>query len=162
MSCRAARKQIALWVGDDLSQSAIESLEKHIENCSECQERSEALLSSSEILLAFNTQTARSPSDSVWDGVREEIEADPRRERRRSHQVTGGLLLSAALLLLAVLPDLFATPPARVIPVGDAAPAIILPPEYAPYYPDPTWEELETLDNSASGRGTARNAAFGY
>jgi len=162
MNCRAARKQIGLWVGNDLSQSAIESLEQHIENCPKCQERAEALLSSSDVLLAFNTETVRSPSDSVWDGVRQQIEADPRRERRRSYQLTGGLLLAAAMLLLAVLPDLFATAPARVVPVGDTAPTVLLPPEYSPYYPDPTWQELETLNIPTAGRGTARNAAYGY
>jgi hypothetical protein len=162
MNCRAARKQIGLWVGNDLSQSAIESLEQHIENCPKCQQRAEALLSSSDVLLAFNTETVRSPSDSVWDDVRQQIEADPRRERRHSHQLTGGLLLAAAMLLLAVLPDLFATVPTRVIPVGDAAPVMILPPEYSPYYPDPTWRELETLDTPTSRRGTARSAAYGY
>jgi len=161
MNCRAARKRIGLWVGNDLSQSAIESLEQHIENCPKCQERAEALLSSSDVLLAFNTETVRSPSDSVWDDVRQQIEADPRRERLRSHQLTGGLLLAAAMLLLAVLPDLLATTPARVFPVGDSAPVMVLPPEYSRYYPDPTWQELETLD-TPSRRGAARNAAYGY
>ena len=114
MNCRAARKRIGLWVGNDLSQSAIESLEQHIENCPKCQERAEVLLSSSDVLLAFNTETVRSPSDSVWDDVRQQIEADPRRERLRSHQLTGGLLLAAAMLLLAVLPDLLANTGSRV------------------------------------------------
>lgn len=162
MNCRRARKQIALWVGNDLSQSAIESLELHIENCPECQERAEALLSSSDVLLAFNSQTVRSTSDSVWDGVRQQIEDDPSRERRRSARVTGGLFLAAAMLLLAVLPDLFATPPVRAIPVGDSVPSVILPPEYSPFYPDPTWRELETLKIQSSHRSTAHNAAFGY
>ncbi|MBC8290333.1 MAG: zf-HC2 domain-containing protein [Planctomycetes bacterium] len=162
MSCRTARKQIGLWVGNDLSQSAIESLEQHIENCPKCQERAEALLSSSDVLLAFNSQTVRSPSDSVWDGVRRQIEEDPRRERRRSGQITAGLFLAAAMLLIAVLPDLLATPPYPVIPVSDSTPKVIIPPDYSPYYPDPTWRELEALDDPASGKPTARNAAYGF
>ena len=162
VSCRVARKQIPLWVGYDLSQSAVESLEDHIENCSGCQEHAEVLLSSSEVLLAFNSETARSSSDSVWDGVRLKIGEDPQRERRRSRQLSGGLLLAAVLLLLAVLPDFFATAPVRVVPVSDAPPSVVLPSEYAPFYPDSSWRKLELLDGPSVGRPVARNAAFSF
>jgi hypothetical protein len=166
MNCRTARKQIALWVGNDLSQSAIESLEHHIENCPKCQERAEALLSSSDVLLTFNTETVRSPSDSVWDRVREKIEEDPRREARRSGRMTGGLFLAAAMLLIAVLPDLIATPPTPSIHghgVEAFTPKGIKSPDYSPYYPDPTWRELEVLnDGSARVESKGRNASYGY
>lgn len=168
MNCRTARKQIALWVGNDLSQSAIESLEHHIENCPKCQERAEALLSSSDVLLAFNTETVRSPSDSVWDGVRQKIEEDPRREARRSGRITGGLFLAAAMLLIAVLPDLIATPPAPSVSgygvdEGSFAPKVILSPDYSPYYPDPTWRELESLkETSMKSNSKGRTASYGF
>lgn len=162
MNCRTAKKQIPLWVGNDLSQSAIQSLEQHIENCPKCQEHAEALLSSSEVLLAFNSQTGHSPSDSVWDGVRQQIEENPRREVRRSGQITAGLFLAAAMLLIAVLPDLLATPPQPLVP-GEAARAVIMAPEYSRYYPDPTWRGLESLnDEPAGGRSRARNATYGF
>lgn len=166
MNCRTAKKQIALWVGNDLSQSAIESLEHHIENCPKCQDRAEALLSSSDVLLAFNTETVRSPSDSVWDGVRQKIEEDPRRDTRRSGQITGALFLAAAMLLIAVLPDLIATPPSPSITgqgVDAFAPKVIMSPDYSPYYPDPTWRELESLkEASTKSKSKGRNTSYGF
>jgi len=157
-----ARKQIPLWVGDDLSQSVVESLEDHIENCPECQQHAEVLLSSSEILLAFNSETARSSSDSVWDGVRLKIGEDRQPDRGHSRQWAGGMLLVAALLLLAVLPDFSAVAPVRTIPVSDAPSPVGLPAEYAPFYPDSSWSKLELLDGPASERPVARNAAFSF
>jgi len=166
MSCRTARKQIGLWVGNDLSQSAIQSLEHHIENCPKCQERADALLLSSDVLLAFNTETVRSPSDSVWDGVRQKIEEDPRREARRSGRITGGLFLAAAMLLIAVLPDLIATPPTPSIhghQVDGVAPRVLMAPDFSPFYPDPTWRELESLrESSIKGKSKGRNASYGF
>ena len=135
-------------------------------NCPKCQERAEALLSSSDVLLTFNTETVRSPSDSVWDPVRQKIEEDPRREARRSGRMTGGLFLAAAMLLIAVLPDLIATPPTPSIHghgVEAFTPKGIMSPDYSPYYPDPTWRELEVLnDGSARVESKGRNASYGY
>jgi hypothetical protein len=162
VSCRAARKQIPLWVGYDLSQSAVESLELHIENCPECQEYAEVLLSSSEVLLAFNSETARPSSDSVWDGVRLKIKGDRQCESRRSLHLSAGLLVAAMLLLLAVLPDFFATVPVRAIPVSDAPPSFVPPSGYSPFYPDSSWRKLESLEGPAAGRPVARNAAFSF
>ena len=66
-----------------------------------------------------------------------------------------------------VLPDLIATPPTPSIhghQVGDGvAPRVLMPPDYSPYYPDPTWRELETLrERTIKNKSKGRNASYGF
>jgi hypothetical protein len=150
MNCTIARQQIALWVGDDLSHSAVTSLITHVDNCSPCHEFREELLHSTDVLATFNTQSLpERKSDSVWNAVKEQLPSQvPERSRRGRFmvQVVAPLTVVAALVFLALMPPLTDSS-AHAMQVGEKPNLDALPRGFEPYYPDPTWRSLQGLVN---------------
>ena len=158
MNCRTARQSIALWVGNDLSQPSVVELEAHLESCEDCQQHAENLLSSSSVLLAYNSQSLERKRKSVWPNVRRQLPDRPdvcTSNRWLSVQTVAAVAVVSAALLLAVVPDYVASP--GVVPVGRKPNLDGIPSEFVRHYPDSTWESLEDLGE----RSTFRRARIG-
>jgi hypothetical protein len=164
MNCKTARQQIALWVGDDLGNSAVASLEAHVDDCQPCNDYREALLRSTDVLDTFNSQSLpERKSDSVWNAVRKELpsqlpETAPR--GRFMVQVVAPIMVAAALIFLALMPPLVDASP-HAMKVGEK-PNLELPRGFAPHYPDPTWRTLKGLEDPTYSPRTDRLRNVGY
>ena len=165
MNCRTARQKIRLLVGDDLSQNEIEPVQEHIAECAPCRQHVEELLSSSDVLVAYNAESLSQPQKSVWPNIAEQLPARPASPQRSGWNLPQPLLVAAAaavIMAAGILPDLL--PTARTpVPVGirvsSPAEAGLPAGEYVRDYPDPSWRSLETLDSAPRyrPRGPVRN-----
>lgn len=74
MNCKRARLEIALWVGNDLDEASVESLQRHIAECSPCRNHWEKLRSCHQRLKSpsllsdesLSRGAVKSMHDSVW------------------------------------------------------------------------------------------------
>jgi hypothetical protein len=158
---------IALWVGNDLSPSDIASVEAHVIDCVECQGQVEKLMSSSDILASFNSDSPRNPNDSVWPGLKQQLPV-----RRSGTELRSGLSRSFVLAVsiltasvaVAILPDYFAasaigTHPVRPVQSISFPNYEVRDDGFVRYYYDPSWRSLERLDSRTDG--AVQNSVIG-
>lgn len=74
MTCAKRRQQIALWVGNDLSEAEIREVRKHVLECPDCQTYHEEMKCCSEALTVC--AESRTPVDmpSIWPTVMAQLE----------------------------------------------------------------------------------------
>ena len=165
MNCTIARQQIALWVGDDLSQSAVMSLTSHVDNCSSCHEYREELFHSTDVLVTFNSQSLPDRKrDSVWSAVKEQLPSQVSERASRGRfmvQVVAPLMVVAGLVFLAIMSPLVGASPVA-LQVGEKPHLDQLPRGFAPHYPDPTWRSLKGLEDPDYSPKTDRLRNVGY
>ncbi|MBI1311290.1 hypothetical protein GC176_08275 [bacterium] len=181
MNCRFAREMIALWVGNDLSQAEAESVREHVNNCSDCQQHVEALLSSSDVLVSFNAATLQARRDSVWPKLEARIaqsdEAGSSTGKRLggAFRTIGMISVAALTFLVAMLPDHLRQQSTgdEVLPsiaVSDVSTKSVatpaeqrqgLPRGFEPVYFDSSWQILEVLpDDSAAWQHPGRRGSL--
>ncbi|MHC4875996.1 MAG: anti-sigma factor [Planctomycetota bacterium] len=164
MNCKFAREMIALWVGNDLTPAEAEAVNEHVEDCPDCQQHVEALLNSSDVLVAFNAATLQTHRDSVWPQLEQQIaqsatEPSPTLNPRRSVLRSLGMASVAALsFCVAILPDylrdsittehalpVFVDGVSNVAVQGETATPLELPDNVTRVYPLESWLVLERL-----------------
>ena len=94
MNCKQAYDDIALFVGNDLSDEAIPKLESHLENCPNCNKHYQSMKNSWKLLHESGDQfLVESLHDSVWPDV--SVKLAKRQEER--HQFNGWIPAAAVL-----------------------------------------------------------------
>lgn len=163
MNCRTARKQIALLVGDDLSQPEAAELMVHLRACPECAENRREMGASSGVLSACNDEPVRRDHESLWPDVRANLQVMEAYQPPRRRLAPGSVMAVAVAVCVtfaAIAPDLFhADRPAfsgQTMPVsttGEAdrseyLPLLLIHDDYVPVYSDPSWQALELLQRN--------------
>lgn len=171
MNCRTARQKIALWVGNDLASSEVESVEEHVDECADCQRHVEELLSSSDVLVAFNADSIRAGKrDSIWPYLQDRLRTCENRFSVRDFgfRIAGVTAILAASFAVAILPDMTLSPRVSERATMKATPVAARPSNRSDLirvYPDPSWQALERLDDAGPhGRVRARQVrhVIGY
>lgn len=107
MSCKTARNDMALAVGDDLEPTAAEMLHQHLAGCPECQKMWRQLQVGFAVLQQSRVALRLSKSDSIWPEVATKIQerqADPRRAEFNGW-VAGLAVLAACVLVFVFAQD---------------------------------------------------------
>ena len=165
MNCTTARQQMALRVGNDLSQSGVFQVERHLLTCPQCRELYEQLVDSSEILVAANTTVPKEPRTSLLPLIEAQLpELAPLDVAFRfSRFLDGALRVSvvavAAMVVATLLPDFVAQhsvqqPVSRRVNLGPQPASIVR------YYPDSSWQTLEHLEPVEDGGEALRNVSY--
>ncbi len=169
MNCKFAREMIALWVGNDLTPAEAEPVNEHVEDCPDCQQHVEALLNSSDVLVAFNAATLQTRHDSVWPKLEQQIAQSTTgqgQNTRRSVLRSLGMASIAALsFCIAILPDylrdnataenaipVFIDGVSNVAVQDDSAAPQQLPADVIRVYPLDSWLILEQLADDKGPR----------
>ena len=103
MKCKTAKHQMALAVGEDLAPAEIQELQRHLQDCSSCQQAWERHQRGFAVLQHSRTNEVRPKSDSVWPTVSHRL-----RERNANPQLgefngwIAALAVTAACVLLFV------------------------------------------------------------
>ncbi len=117
MKCKTANRQMALAVGEDLSPAEIQELQRHLQDCSNCQQTWEQHQRGFAVLQHSRTMEARPKSDSVWPTVSHRL-----RERTATSQLgefngwIAALAVTAACVVLFVFSTEDPTPVASYQP----------------------------------------------
>lgn len=163
MKCSSARRNLALSVGDDLSQLELADLRQHLSLCAACRQFSAGLSDSRQALDALRTGKPASGL-SVWPKLQVRLVRDARKQVTRSY-LRDGVAFAAILavcLTVAVLPDWLmlggAAQPVQPVrfnsdisthPVGLSGETLELPTgQFERLYADPSWQKLDELSRS--------------
>ena len=179
MNCRFAREMIALWVGNDLTQAEAEAVSEHVNECPDCQQHVEAMMSCSDVLETIKSATVKSRHDSVWPEIEARLTKpgsgfSERQSRSVLHSV-GMLSVAALTFAVAILPDYVPRRPVTEqffsgISVSDVSTNSVstsperqqrLPRNFVPVYLDPSWQILDGLkDEPASHQHSGRRGSL--
>lgn len=103
MKCKNAEHWMALAVGEDLSPTEGLDLQRHLQECSKCQQAWEQHQRGFAALQQSRTHEARPKSDSIWPGVAHRLRArDSAPERGEFNGWIAALAVTAACVLLFV------------------------------------------------------------
>ena len=103
MKCKTAKHQMALAVGEDLALAEIQELQRHLQDCSNCQQTWEQHQRGFAVLQHSRTNEARPQSDSVWPTVSHRLrERAAAPERGEFNGWIAALAVTAACVLLFV------------------------------------------------------------
>ncbi len=67
--CKRVRRDIALWIGNDLDPARRIQVQRHIRECEPCRAHSAALKNSITLLSRVDCEAAEAGSESVWPAV---------------------------------------------------------------------------------------------
>jgi hypothetical protein len=115
MSCKQARTDIALWIGNDLEEDDVLHVERHIAGCPQCREHAADLEASLKVLQA--TPAPVDAGGSIWPRLAARLSG--LESRRRLERFNGWLPAATAVaasvtiivLLEARRPDVTPAPP---------------------------------------------------
>ncbi len=117
MNCKRARSEIALWVGDDLDQSARHELERHLAECPSCRDHRNRMRASLDMLYGAEDSvdtsgdSVASTHDSLWPGLSGRLELrDEARKASRFNGWVASLSLAAMVLAMVALSQNLARP----------------------------------------------------
>ena len=103
MKCKTANHQMALAVGEDLALAEIQELQRHLQDCSNCQQTWEQHQRGFAVLQHSRTNETRPKSDSVWPTVSHRLrERAVAPERGEFNGWIAALAVTAACVLLFV------------------------------------------------------------
>ncbi len=118
MNCKQAYDDIALYVGNDLSDEAIPKLERHLGNCPNCKKHYQSMKNSWSLLHESGDQfLVESLHDSVWPDV--SVKLAKRQEER--HQFNGWIPAAAILAASFVV---FLVSDVSVHQAGNSVPSV--------------------------------------
>lgn len=105
MNCHQAESAIALEVGNDLDESALEELTTHLARCPECRAYQRQLSKAVDVLQSPAEERPWSPDDSVWPGVANYLakSAQPASLRRHFNGWTPAMTVVAACAVMVVI-----------------------------------------------------------
>ncbi len=103
MKCKTAKHQMALAVGEDLAPAEIQELQRHLQDCSNCQQTWEQHQCGFAVLQHSRTNEARPKSDSVWPMLSQRLrERDAGPQRGEFNGWIAALAVTAACVVLFV------------------------------------------------------------
>lgn len=103
MKCKTAKHQMALAVGEDLSPAEIQELQRHLQDCSNCQQTWEQHQRGFAVLQHSRTNETRPKSDSVWPTLAQRLrERDAASQRGEFNGWIAALAVTAACVVLFV------------------------------------------------------------
>ena len=103
MKCKTAKHQMALAVGEDLALAEIRELQRHLQDCSNCQQTWVQHQRGFAVLQHSRTNETRPKSDSVWPTVSHRLrERAAAPERGEFNGWIAALAVTAACVLLFV------------------------------------------------------------
>ncbi len=103
MKCKTAKHQMALAVGEDLALAEIQELQRHLQDCSNCQQTWEQHQRGFAVLQHSRTNETRPKSDSVWPTVSHRLrERAAAPQRGEFNGWIAALAVTAACVLLFV------------------------------------------------------------
>ncbi|RLS52673.1 MAG: hypothetical protein DWH91_16065 [Planctomycetota bacterium] len=132
MNCGEAQQELALWVGQDLTDPVrIETLRRHVAICPVCGQRAKALKASLVALGSLEVPQTYDTIDSLWPEVEARIMARQSQPPMRSSLVIWAALGLLSLVILGGTAWMWRTTP------PSAAPAVtpnepVAPPLYPP------------------------------
>ena len=154
MKCQIAQRQIALLVGHDLSQSAVFATQQHIAECAERRQVYADLQDSTEVLAAYNSETALERRGSLWSKVREQLPEEPvsplpatRWSRFFAGSLTPSAVAVTIFLVVGILPDFFFDRSPDSPMAGRESDLRVQPANMARHYPEPSWQRLESVNH---------------
>ncbi len=153
MNCGEAQLELALWVGQDLTDATrIEALRRHVAICPSCGQRAKSLQASLVALGSLEVQRTYDTSDSLWPELDARIRAkEAAPPARPSIAIWAVGLATATALCGAVWAFLPRSSPEPVAPVNrvESTPAEPLPAAY-PYHQSPGGRDAEDPPGSQS------------
>ena len=103
MKCKTAKHQMALAVGEDLAPAEIQELQRHLQDCSNCQQTWEQHQRGFAVLQHSRTHETRPKSDSVWPTLSQRLrERDAAPQRGEFNGWVAALAVTAACVVLLV------------------------------------------------------------
>ncbi len=170
MNCTMARQQMALRVGNDLSQSGVFQVERHLLTCPQCRELYERLEESSEVLVAMNsappeqlgkTSLLARIEAQLPEPALEEEEFVPRYSRFFDGALRVSVIAASVMLMVSYLPSFLAQQnPRQAMQVQGRWSAELFPASTVRYYPDMSWQSLEQLEPVEEGGEALRNVSY--
>ncbi len=103
MKCKTAKHQMALAVGEDLSPAEIQELQRHLQDCSNCQQTWEQHQRGFAVLQRSRTNETRPKYDSVWPTLSQRLcERDAAPQRGEFNGWIAALAVMAGCVVLFV------------------------------------------------------------
>ena len=103
MKCKTAKHQMALAVGEDLSPAEIQELQRHLQDCSNCQQTWVKHRHGFAVLQHSRTIETRPNSESVWPTLSQRLrERDAAPQRGEFNGWIAALAVTAACVVLFV------------------------------------------------------------
>ena len=113
MNCKQAKAEIALWVGNDLNESAERSLRRHLSRCLGCRKHWRRMKASLRMLQEADEVPSTTEDVSLWPRLSAKLSAAEEQNARRSRFNGWVPALAVAAACLAMISLSNSTPPAE-------------------------------------------------
>lgn len=103
MNCKQAHDDIALYVGNDLSDTAVQRLERHLAQCPSCKKHYQNMSESWKMLRESGDQLlVSSLHDSVWPDVSVQLAKNHRERHKFNGWIPATAVLAASFIIFLV------------------------------------------------------------
>ena len=150
MKCKDAKSFIALWVGQDLDDSELESLQPHLAECSSCAAHWDEMKSSMNVLQQVSSAgLVKDDHRSLWPKVAANISSRQHVSQKAGHRRwVPAIAVCAACLAVAAFIN-FDFNLSNVYEVSHGVDPNELPDNFVEHFSDNSFKQLQDIDQPA-------------
>jgi hypothetical protein len=101
--CVWVRRQLPLYVGDDLSEQEVVCIEAHLSLCRNCQAHRDSLQRSHRVMIECRSNSGETDAPSAWPVIRASLMSGTCRQESRPNWLPLGAMVAACIAIGVVL-----------------------------------------------------------